>query len=44
MIDQDGQILQQLEAQWAKPVSLTVHSALSKLYTELSIGASYQNF
>ena len=31
-----------LEAQWAEPVSLTFHSVLRKLYTELSIYASYQ--
>jgi len=39
---QQNCIEKKLEAQWAEPVSLTCHFALKKLYTESSIGASYQ--
>ena len=35
-------IIIKLEAQWTEPVSLTCHFVLRKVYTEPSIGASYQ--
>jgi hypothetical protein len=38
----DTQWPKELVARWSEPVSLTFLSALRKLYTKPSIGASYQ--
>jgi hypothetical protein len=38
----DNQKPKELKTQLAEPVSLTFHSVLRKLYTESSMGVSYQ--
>jgi ADP-ribosylglycohydrolase len=40
--EKDSSIKTKVMSQWTEPVSLTFHSALRKLITELSIGASHQ--